>query len=131
MRFDQAFTLWRDLGMTPDGEAISFAALTAIHYIHRLMAVVVLLAMAWLVARLHRFVPLVRHARWLGGLAALQLASGLGNVVLGWPLAAALLHTGGAAAMVVVLTTVWARTVRQPAAAPVAHSHAGVPGVPT
>ena len=41
----------------------------------------------------------------LAGLALLQLATGLGNVLLGWPLLAAVLHTGGAAALAVVL--VW------------------------
>jgi cytochrome c oxidase assembly protein subunit 15 len=34
----------------------------------------------------------------------LQLLTGLSNVVLGWPLLAAVMHTGGAAAMVVLLT---------------------------
>ncbi len=38
------------------------------------------------------------------GVAAWQTASGLGNVVLGWPLVAAVAHTAGAAALVVVLT---------------------------
>ena len=42
------------------------------------------------------------QAHWLAGLALLQLATGLGNVLLGWPLAAAVLHTGGAAALAVV-----------------------------
>jgi cytochrome c oxidase assembly protein subunit 15 len=44
-----------------------------------------------------------------------QLASGLSNVVLGWPLVAALAHTGGAAALVVVLT--WALCESRPAGA--------------
>ena len=39
------------------------------------------------------------QARWLLGLAALQLLTGLSNVVLDWPLVAAVLHTGGAAAL--------------------------------
>ena len=47
-----------------------------------------------------------RQARWIAGLALWQFATGLSNVVLGWPLAAAISHTGGAAALVVVLT--WA-----------------------
>jgi cytochrome c oxidase assembly protein subunit 15 len=47
MRFDEGFQLWRALGMTGDGSAvISFPALTAIHYAHRLMAYVVLLVLA-------------------------------------------------------------------------------------
>jgi len=110
MRFDQGFVFWRELGMTPDGEPISFAALTAIHYVHRMFAVVVLLAIGWLVLRLRAVPPLVPAARWLGALAALQLVSGLANVVLGWPLLAALMHTGGAAGLVLVLTWTLART---------------------
>jgi cytochrome c oxidase assembly protein subunit 15 len=45
----------------------------------------------------------------IAALAALQLATGLSNVVLGWPVAAALLHTGGAAALAVLLATLLAR----------------------
>ncbi|MCW5641236.1 MAG: COX15/CtaA family protein [Rhodoferax sp.] len=110
MRFDQGFEIWRSLGMTGEGTAISFAALTAIHYAHRLMAYVVLVVLALLAWRLARIDGLRRLARWIGGLAALQLATGLGNVVLGWPLIAALLHTGGAAALVVVITWTVAST---------------------
>jgi len=33
----------------------------------------------------------------------IQLATGLSNVVLGWPLAAALAHTAGAAALVICI----------------------------
>ena len=110
MRFDQGFEIWRSLGMTGEGTAISFAALTAIHYAHRLMAYVVLVVLALLAWRLARIDGLRRLARWIGGLAALQLATGLGNVVLGWPLIAALLHTGGAAALVVVITWAMAST---------------------
>jgi cytochrome c oxidase assembly protein subunit 15 len=106
MNFEQGFELWRALGLTGDGVPISFAALTAIHYVHRLMAVLVL-GLLWLLAwRLGRLPLLRQPARWLAGLAALQLLTGLSNVVLGWPLLAAILHTGGAGALVLVLT--WA-----------------------
>ena len=104
MDFRLGFTLWRELGAGLGGENITFAALTAIHYVHRLSAYVVFAAMLALTIKLYR-VPLLRtQAQWLGGLALLQLATGLGNVLLGWPLAAAVLHTAGAAAMVIVLT---------------------------
>ena len=115
MRFDQGFQVWRDLGMTSSGDALSFAALTAIHYMHRLMAYVVLSALAWLAWRLWRLDGMRKLSRWIAALAAMQLATGLSNVVLDWPLIAALLHTGGAAALVVCLT--WA----------ICSSHAGVP----
>ena len=105
MDFAQGFELWRPLGKTSGGEHITFAALTAIHYVHRLMAYVVLVVLAVSAWKLWKG-PLALQARWLGAIALWQLASGLSNVVLGWPLAAAVAHTGGAAALVVVLT--WA-----------------------
>jgi cytochrome c oxidase assembly protein subunit 15 len=99
------FELWRELGKSGAGEHITFAALTAIHYAHRLMAYglfVVLGLLAWQL----RGGPLRLAGRWIAVLALWQFASGLSNVVLGWPLVAAVAHTGGAAALVVVLT--WA-----------------------
>ena len=57
---------------------------------------------AW---RLRSTAGLVRQGQWLLTLLVLQLITGLSNVVLGWPLLGAVLHTGGASALVVVL--VW------------------------
>lgn len=105
MNFSQAFEIWRELGTSSNGAPIEFAALTAIHYVHRLTAYVVFASMALLAWQLLKQAPALRsQTRWLIGLALLQLATGLGNVLLGWPLVAALLHTGGAAALAVVLT---------------------------
>jgi cytochrome c oxidase assembly protein subunit 15 len=106
MNFAQGFEIWRHLGVTGEGKPLDFSALTAIHYAHRLMAYAVFVALGVLAWRLRRIDALRPQARWLAGLALLQLATGLGNVLLGWPLAAAVLHTGGAAALAVVLT--WA-----------------------
>ncbi len=110
MDFSQGFTLWRDLGVGGDGVNISFQALTAIHYVHRLSAYVVFAAMLVLAARLYRVPALRVPAQWLFGLALLQVATGLGNVLLGWPMLAAVMHTGGAAALVIVLTGMLFRT---------------------
>lgn len=104
MDFRHGFALWRELGETHGGDALPFEALTAIHWVHRLNAVVVLLALLALARSLWQH-PQTRHsAHWLLGLAGLQLLTGLSNVVLDWPLLAAVAHTGGAAALVVVLT---------------------------
>lgn len=108
MAFGEGFALWRELGQTRGGEAIAFEALTAIHYTHRLLAYLVLACLAWLAWRLHRHAGTRRAARWLGGIALWQLLTGVSNVVLEWPLLAAVSHTGGAAALVVVLTGVLA-----------------------
>ena len=106
MDFSQGFTLWRELGLGPDGTYISFQALTAIHYTHRLSAYAVFAVVVLLAYRLNKVPGFSIQARWLMGLIFLQVATGLGNVVLGWPLLAAVGHTGGAAALVVVLTGV-------------------------
>ena len=106
MNFQQGFELWRELGLTRAGEHISFSALTAIHYVHRIMAGVVLLLLGVLAWRLNRVAALRSPSRWLAALISLQLITGLSNVVLDWPLLAAVLHTGGAGALVVVMT--WA-----------------------
>lgn len=109
----QGFALWRDLGHTLDSQILPFAALTTIHFIHRTAAwlvLAVLVAVGW---RLRRAQGMYGLARGVLALAALQLATGLSNVVLDWPLVAAVLHTGGASALVLVLT--WALCISRPA----------------
>jgi heme a synthase len=44
------------------------------------------------------------HAHWIVALVLWQVVTGVSNVVFGWPLLAAVSHTGGAAALVVVMT---------------------------
>lgn len=104
MDFREGFTLWRALGAGLDGDNISFQALTAIHYVHRLAAYIVFAALLVLAWQLRQIPAMRSYGNWTGGLALWQFATGLSNVVLGWPLLAAVSHTGGAAALVVVLT---------------------------
>ena len=119
MDFDAGFTLQRALGAGKEGGYLPFAALTAIHYAHRLGAAVVLLALGLMGWRLHASGDrgLQRWAYGLGGVALWQLASGLANVLLGWPLAAAVGHTAGAAVLVTMLTILITRATqgRRPA----------------
>ena len=103
MDFDNGFEIWRPLGYLQDGSHISFQALTAIHFTHRLLAAVSLSLLTALAYYLFKRPALRHHGRALGVLLALQLATGLSNVVLDWPLVAAVLHTGGAGALAVVL----------------------------
>jgi cytochrome c oxidase assembly protein subunit 15 len=111
MDFDSGFTLQRELGRTAAGDYLPFAALTAIHLVHRLAALIVLGALALLAWRLAASGDrgLRRFAAGLAALSVLQLATGLSNAVLDWPMAAALLHTGGAAALAVLLAMLLAR----------------------
>jgi len=107
MDFSNGFTIWRPLGLNAVGEALNFEALTAIHYVHRLSAYVIFIALGALAWRLQSLSPgHTKHiAKVLGALLLLQLLTGLSNVVLDWPLIAAVLHTGGAAAL--FITMVW------------------------
>ncbi|MFZ2648494.1 MAG: COX15/CtaA family protein [Burkholderiaceae bacterium] len=111
MDFAQGFALLRELGVAADGSYLPFAALTAIHYVHRLVAYALLLAIAALAWAFHRHADLSAR-RWaiaLAGVAVWQLASGLSNVLLRWPLVGAVAHTAGAAALVTLLTVVLCR----------------------
>ena len=103
MNFEQGFTLWRHLGLDAAGQPLVFESLTAIHYVHRLAAYGVLVYLVVLAVLLRRVSALRTSAKLLLICLLLQLLTGLSNVVLDWPLAAAVLHTGGAAALVVVL----------------------------
>ncbi len=116
--FTQGFTLWRELGRGAHGGWLPFEALTAIHLTHRAGAMIVfaaMLALAWALWRLGATRrdddsrEARRWARRLLAVGAWQLASGLSNVVLGWPLLAALAHTGGAAALLLMCALVLAR----------------------
>jgi len=121
MDFVQGFTLLRGLGEGTQDGALRLESLVAIHMSHRLFAVVVSVLLSTLAWRLWR-TPGVWHAgqRKVGlGLALLllaQLISGLSNVILGWPLLAALLHSAGAAALVLLLALLLARSSRSGAA---------------
>lgn len=111
MDFEHGFALLRELGEGKDGAALPFAALTAIHYVHRLGAYVVLAAMMWFAWRLWARGESASRP-WALGAAAIalwQLASGLSNVMLGWPLIGAVAHTAGAAAWVTLLAMLLTR----------------------
>ncbi len=115
----EGFTVARALGHRADGGLLPFDSLVAIHWAHRLFALVAVAVLAWLATRLRRRPVTRRAAAILAGLLALQVATGLSNVVLDWPLAGALAHTAGAAALVVALCALAARlrdAVRPPAA---------------
>jgi cytochrome c oxidase assembly protein subunit 15 len=98
------FEIWRPLGSSADGATLSFQALTAIHMVHRLFALVVCVVLGWAYWRLRGVPTLQTPRRYLGILLLAQVLTGLSNVVLDWPLAAAVLHTGGAGALVAVFT---------------------------
>lgn len=99
----------RALGLAADGSALNLAHLAAIHYLHRLGALLVLVLVLSLVWQLWRLLP--RYAATLGFVLLLQIALGIANVWLGLPLFLALAHHSGAAALLGVLVYGWVRAV--------------------
>jgi heme a synthase len=112
MNFSEGFTFWRDLGKSFDGSYLSVEALRAIHWTHRVGAIFAVLAVFYLAFKLwviSKSNPTTTFRFWassLFGLGLLQVITGMSNIILDWPLVAAVLHTGGAAAMVFVMIRV-------------------------
>jgi cytochrome c oxidase assembly protein subunit 15 len=113
--YAQGFTLLRQLGRAGADGYVEFTALVAIQMAHRGVALLLSLAMIALAARLWRHH--LRGALALIALLVVQVGSGLSNVLLDWPLLAALLHTAGAAALVALLM---ALACRLPTTRPIA-----------
>lgn len=96
MRFEHAFHLTRELGQTPDGGLLGLPQLVAIHWTHRLGALLLSLLLWGVVWQGWRHVAL--RPRLLGLLTAwgLQLALGMANVWWQLPLPVAVAHNAGA-----------------------------------
>lgn len=101
MDFAKAFHVVRELGRTAQGELLSNDALRAIHWAHRLFALVALAAV-WVAAvaawRFDRRLSIL-----VAALAALQFSVGIANVAFGLPLPLAVAHNAGAALLLVSL----------------------------
>ena len=106
MDFANAFHMFRELGRTAEGELLSGAAMTAIHFAHRVGAVFVgayLLAFAW---RLKRHDEMRGIALILIIAVCAQIALGISNVVFNLPLPVAVAHNAIAALLVIVTVAI-------------------------
>ena len=116
MDFADAFTLWRGTGIDYEGGVLSHGSRVAIHMTHRIGALVTALVLSIVAASLWRS---GRAARAMAGtllvLLSLQLALGIGNVVLHLPLWVATAHNGGAALLLLSLVYIVYRAKRHPA----------------
>jgi cytochrome c oxidase assembly protein subunit 15 len=117
--YADAFHIVRELGMTADGELLSNAALTAIHWSHRVGALVagsLLLVLG--VALAQRRGTQALGLALVAGLL-LQVSLGVANVLLSLPLGLAAAHNAGAALLVALMVSINYRL----AAAPVRMRH--------
>jgi heme a synthase len=101
MDFANAFHVLRELGQSSGGGLLSIEALTAIHWTHRMFALVVLGMVGWAAMRALKIFPRLGIAIAL--LLLLQLALGAANVAFSLPLPLAAAHNAGAALLLASL----------------------------
>ena len=101
--FVHGFHFFRELGMTAEGEPLSNDALNAIHWAHRVGALVTFLTLAYVA---HRAIVLPAMRRLGGVVLALlfvQVTLGIANVLGSLPLPVAVAHNGAAALLFAAL----------------------------
>jgi cytochrome c oxidase assembly protein subunit 15 len=103
MNFADAFHVLRELGVTATGAPLSQDALVAIHWTHRIGALITVLYLGALAAAGLRVPALALSGGLLLALLAAQAALGIANVLARLPLALAVAHNGGAALLLVAL----------------------------
>lgn len=122
MDFAQGFTLWRGLGINYEFGVLDGPGRTAIHFTHRVGALLTAIIVGALIVRLLRESGASNRWRRMGLvlLAALltQIGIGIATVVFHLPLAVATAHNAGAALLLLVIVSInWAvfnsRRIRQ------------------
>ncbi|MGV3628968.1 MAG: COX15/CtaA family protein [Betaproteobacteria bacterium] len=106
MDFRHGFQLVRELGMTAAGTHLSYDAITAIHWTHRVGALVTLLYVGGFALWLMRSPGLFRHGLALLCVLLAQVSLGIANVLGGLPLPVAAGHNAGAAILLVVMVVI-------------------------
>ena len=104
MDFEHGFHLWRELGKTAAGHYLPFTALVAIHWVHRMSAIVVTLVLGLAIWKALPHASLRPTAQRLALVLAVQLFTGVATVYFDFPLAIAVLHNAGAALLVLLVT---------------------------
>jgi cytochrome c oxidase assembly protein subunit 15 len=106
MDFEHGFQLVRELGRTAAGTHLAYEALTAIHWTHRIGAVLTVLVVGALCIGLLRVRDTAGYGVMLALVLAIQVALGIANVLAGLPLAIAVAHNAGAALLLVTLVVI-------------------------
>ena len=107
--YAEGFTLWRGIGVDYEGGVLDGASRIAIQMAHRMFAVLVALYLLVLSVRMFRLPGMRGWATAVIVLLLLQVTLGVLNVKLALPLAVAVMHSGGAVALLFVLVTLLAR----------------------
>ncbi len=101
--FVQGFAITRDPGPDYQGGLMTTEARTAVHFSHRLGALIVLVFLGASLCVYHIWGMAPIWIGLIGGLLALQLALGIGNILLHVPLGVALAHHATGAVLLAIL----------------------------
>lgn len=108
MNFEEAFTLWRGIGVSYEGGILDNDARVTIHMAHRIGALLVVAYLSWLTMRifLKTHNNLLRNtALVMALLMVVQVSLGIANVVQALPLPVAVAHNGVAALLILALVS--------------------------
>ena len=112
MDFYNAFTIFRELGVTSIGEPLSLEALHAIQWVHRIGAIVLLVYLLFVayILKVNQGFNMWRNVLIL--VISLQFIIGIANLLLHLPIILATLHNLGAALLVVILVGINSRITK-------------------
>jgi len=101
--FGEAFVLWRGIGIDYEGGVLDHPARVAVHFTHRLGAIVASVLLILLAAGLLRRPSGAAAGGAILAALAVQLALGASIVLFGVPLGVAVAHNGGAAVLLLTI----------------------------
>ena len=101
--FVHGFHFLRELGMDSEGEPLSNDAMNAIHWAHRVGALVTLLTVTYVAYRAMRLPAMRGMGSAVMALVFLQVALGIANILGSLPLPVAVAHNGVAALLLAAL----------------------------
>ncbi|MGB0713553.1 MAG: COX15/CtaA family protein [Gammaproteobacteria bacterium] len=116
MDMGEGFTLWRPLGVDYEFGVLDAPARVAVHFVHRMGALVTFLYLGALAVMMLRSAgALVRRLGLIiGFLLLVQVSLGIANIVFSLPLAVAVAHNGVAALLLLSLVTLNQATRERP-----------------
>jgi cytochrome c oxidase assembly protein subunit 15 len=101
--FGQGFVLWRGIGIDYEGGVLDHPARVAVHFAHRLGAIVATLLIGAFALRVVRFAPVRADGAAVLALLLLQVGLGASIVLFGVPLPVAVAHNGTAALLLLAV----------------------------
>ena len=112
MDFSNAFTIFRELGVTSLGEPLSLEALHAIQWVHRVGAIALLFYLLFVayILKVNQGFNMWKNVLIL--VISLQFIIGIANLLLHLPIVLATLHNLGAALLVVILVGINSRITK-------------------